>query len=108
MLAGESQEPGELRCGKTVDQVGGTLGDHDRRCVGVGAGYLRYHGSFPNDASVIRLASALLSEQNDEWLVQRGYLSPESMALILAAGPLTDDSPTDQHDREEAVALDAA
>jgi hypothetical protein len=38
-----------------------------------------------NDASVIRLAGALLSEQNDEWLVQRRYLSVESMQLILDA-----------------------
>ncbi len=45
-------------------------------------------GIFPNDASVIRLAGALLAEQNDEWLVQRRYLSVESMALILNA---TDD-----------------
>jgi len=42
-------------------------------------------GIFPNDQSAIRLAGALLIEQNDEWLVSRRYLSDESLALILDA-----------------------
>ena len=40
-------------------------------------------GIFPNDASALRLAGALLIEQNDEWLVNRRYLSAESITLIL-------------------------
>jgi len=44
-------------------------------------------GIFPNDASAIRLAGAVLIEQNDEWLVSRRYLSEESLALVLGDQP---------------------
>jgi putative transposase len=42
-------------------------------------------GIYPNDESLIRLAGALLLEQNDEWLVGRRYLSAESLAGLYAA-----------------------
>jgi putative transposase len=41
-------------------------------------------GIYPNDAALIRLAGALLVEQNDEWLVGRRYLSVESLQPLLA------------------------
>jgi putative transposase len=65
-------------------------------------------GIFPNDAAVIRLAGALLSEQNDEWLVQRRYLSAESMALILSAGWPGDPSLEQQHHTQEVAELNPA
>src|SRR4051812_16923572 len=61
-------------------------------------------GIFPDDRSLIRLAGMLCIEQNDEWLVGRGYLSAESISLVLT-GP---DDHTDKDDKEEVAQLQAA
>ena len=61
-------------------------------------------GIFPDDRSLIRLAGMLCIEQNDEWLVGRGYLSAESISLVLA-GPAED---TDKEIKEEMPQLQAA
>jgi putative transposase len=58
-------------------------------------------GIYPNDASLIRLAGALLLEQNDEWLVGRRYLSAESLEAVLAR-------PTQAARGKEVSALPAA
>jgi putative transposase len=57
-------------------------------------------GIFPNDAALLRLATSLLIEQNDEWLVGRRYLSEGSMALVLGGG-------ADAPDEDAAPALPA-
>jgi putative transposase len=51
-------------------------------------------GIFPDDRSLIRLASMLAIEQNDEWLVGRRYLSAASME------PLLQERPHRPHDEE--------
>jgi putative transposase len=61
-------------------------------------------GIFPDDRSLVRLAGMLCIEQNDEWLVGRGYLSAESISLVIT-GP--DDHPPTEI-REEVPELQAA
>jgi putative transposase len=48
-------------------------------------------GIYPNDAALLRLATSLLVEQNDEWLVQKRYLSLGSIAQLTEPSGLADD-----------------
>jgi putative transposase len=59
-------------------------------------------GIFPNDAALIRLAGMLLIEQSDEWLVNRRYLSQESLSAVLEPAEDTD------KENKEVPALSAA
>jgi len=58
-------------------------------------------GIFPDDRSLIRLATSLVIEQNDEWLVGRRYLSLDSLAPLL-------EERREQQDEEEVLELTAA
>jgi putative transposase len=57
-------------------------------------------GIFPDDASLIRLATSLVIEQNDEWLVGRRYLSLDSLAPLLEE--------RSEHEEQEVLELTAA
>jgi mutator family transposase len=63
-------------------------------------------GIYPNDAALLRLATSLLVEQNDEWLVQKRYLSLESLQPLVAthadvAG--SDPSPSPRHPKDTTL-----
>jgi putative transposase len=45
-------------------------------------------GIFPNEAAIRRSAGALLLEQNDEYAIQKRYLSLESLATLSASQPI--------------------
>src|SRR3954452_8083442 len=64
-------------------------------------------GIFPNDQSLIRLAGAMLLEQNDEWLISRRYLSQESLSSVLDQDDHTL-TKENNNDNKEVPALSAA
>ncbi len=45
-------------------------------------------GIFPNEAAIARLVGAILLEQNDEWAVQRRYMSLETLGTISDTIPI--------------------
>jgi putative transposase len=65
-------------------------------------------GIFPNDASLIRLAGAMLIEHNDEWLVSRRYLSQESLSAVLDRDDHTLTKQKHKNNQQEVPALSAA
>ena len=45
-------------------------------------------GIFPNEAAIRRLVGALLLEQNDEYAIQKRYMSLESLATMSENPPI--------------------
>ena len=64
-------------------------------------------GIYPNDQALIRLAGMLLVEQNDEWLVQRRYLSEHSIRLALSDADPTQPITTTEKNQKEVAELAA-
>jgi len=64
-------------------------------------------GIYPNDQALIRLAGMLLIEQNDEWLVQRRYLSDHSIRQVLTSQTAPQDNVNPARE-EEVTELQAA
>jgi len=64
-------------------------------------------GIYPNDQALIRLAGMLLVEQNDEWLVQRRYLSEQSIKHVLSEPEQAQEAMTEKKEKE-VIELNAA
>ena len=64
-------------------------------------------GIYPNDQALLRLAGMLLIEQNDEWLVQRRYLSDTSLRQVLSPQTATGEN-VNTAMKEGVIELNAA
>src|SRR5215471_7758363 len=65
-------------------------------------------GIYPNDQALIRLAGMLLIEQNDEWLVQRRYLSDHSIQLVLSDALGIENARSNNDKDNEVIELNTA
>jgi putative transposase len=52
-------------------------------------------GIFPNRGSIIRLVSAVLAEQDDEWTESRRYMGPEVLTACRSRGGFSYTTPAD-------------